>query len=265
MTDDFDYGDYDTNGVFVPVDESKAGAYPSVAQQDDVPAQGALSMPADSPRNGEQAIAFALDESKKRTNVGIGQCLKTVRGYYGVAAKYGTAALSWQHAAHKRRVASGVDVPRGVPVYWTGGSEGAGHVAISLGGGLCLSTDWLEPGRIDVAEIDNITTKWGLNFQGYAWEVNDVEVWKPAPPKPAVSLNNLYPKKNNPDVLDIKKALKAKGYGGFVTSGKFANYFGPGLKKAYAKYQTRLGYSGKAANGIPGRISLQKLGFKVNP
>ena len=210
----------------------------------------------------KEAIATARDWSRSRKWVGVGLCLATVRQYYGVGPGVPTAAASWAMSDHKRQVKSGTDCPRGVPVYWTGGSHGAGHIAISIGGGLCYSTDWKEAGRIDIARIDEITSRWGLDFKGFTWEVNGVQVWKPAPPKATVALENLKPGKSNADVLKVKKALKKKGYGKFILNVKSKKY-GRGAKIAYAKYQQRLGFNGKAADGVPGRLSLEKLGFRV--
>lgn len=263
--DEIEYGDYDLVEDVTPVETTEALPYPDNDVTQD-PSNANTVQPfmptAVPPRTPEQAIAVARSMSARAVFVGVGNCLITVRGYYAVAAKYGTATLCWQAADHKHPVSHGVNVPRGTPVYWTGGSHGFGHIAISIGGGLCLSTDWLRAGRIDVARIDDITSHWGLNFEGYANEVNDVEVWKPVAATKSVSLRNLKYNARNRDVKDLKKRLKQKGYKGFWTG---SSKFGHGLRKAYASYQRKLGYSGAAANGIPGEISLKKLGFKVRP
>lgn len=262
--DEFEYADYDLedaqDALVVPATE--ALPYPDTEVQeteDSGPIKRTFVNPMGvTPR---EAIATARKWSLARKWVGgAGLCLMTVRQYYGVGAGVPTAAASWAMSDHKRRVASGVDCPRGTPVYWTGGSHGAGHIAISTGGGNCFSTDWKEAGRIDRARIDDITSHWGLNFQGYSFEVNGVQVWKPAGPIGTVHLSNLKPGKRNKDVLLLKKRLHTKGYRGFILG---SDKFGFGLKRAYAKYQRSLGYSGKAANGVPGAISLKKLGFKV--
>lgn len=252
----FEYGDYDLEEDVEP--EPCERTYPDAPQQDDLEGLGA---PGNAPRNGAEAIAQARTWSNNGHYVGVGYCLKTVREYYGVGAKYPDAAGSWQHAAHKRRVGGGRDVPRGVPVYWTGGSAGHGHIAISIGGGLCYSTDWKRSGRIDIASIDEITRRWGLHLEGYAWEVNDVVVWKPVPPSGRVRLSNLKFGKSNKDVLDVKRRLKKKGYK--VKGILFTRKFSTGLRNAYSLYQKRLGYRGHDANGIPGILSLKKLGFEV--
>lgn len=255
---DFEYGDYDLLEDVTPVPASEALDYPDVDQHDTE--QKAVSFVDAAGISPAEAIATARSWSLSRKFVGVGQCLATVRQYYGVAAGFPTAAASYSAADHKYHVPSGVDVPRGAPVWWTGGSHGAGHIAISVGGGICLSTDWKEQGRIDYARIDEITSRWGLHFEGYTQEVNAVVVWKPVTGLAPISLKNLKYGARNNDVLRLKKRLHEKGYRGFILH---SPKFGRGTKRAYALFQKRLGFTGHDADGIPGRTSLAKLGFKV--
>lgn len=264
--EEFDYADYDVEDdkVFSLVTgPDEALPYPDVEANDDLDTttqDKVLGFTNVFGRTPEEAIAIARSWCLSGHWCGVGMCLATVRQYYGVPSGFPTAASSYWASDHKRFVRSGRDVPRGVPVYWTGGSHGAGHIAISVGGGVCLSTDWKSAGKISYAHIDDITAAWGLQFKGYTWEVNGRQVWAPAEPKPTVRLANLKPGQRNKDVLEVKQALHKKGYTGFLTK---SNKWGSGVQRAYAKYQRRLGYSGKDANGIPGRESLRKLGFRV--
>lgn len=75
-----------------------------------------------------------------------------------------------------------------------------------------------------------------------------------------VNLPNLKYGANNAGVLKVKKALAKKGYKGINTTN---GIFGLGLRRAYSAYQRSLGYRGSDANGMPGRTSLESLGFKV--
>lgn len=77
-----------------------------------------------------------------------------------------------------------------------------------------------------------------------------------------VHLSRLQPGRRNRDVLRVKRRLRRRG---FYKADNMTNYFGSGLANAYARYQQHLGYSGRDANGVPGRTSLQKLGFRVVP
>lgn len=211
-----------------------------------------------SPRNGAEAVVYAKRMSARRTYVGVGMCLKTVRGYYGINSKYPDAESGYNHTKYRHRVDIN-DIPAGVVIWWTNGRHG--HVAISIGNGLCLSTDWKERGKIDVARIADIGPRWGQTFQGgFTEDINDVRYWKPAP-KPTVSLKNLKFGKANTDVLEVKQHLKNRGF----FKGSLIKFYGPGLKSSYRRWQEHLGYHGAAADGIPGKTSLEKLGFRVVP
>ncbi|MGG7572983.1 peptidoglycan DD-metalloendopeptidase family protein [Streptomyces sirii] len=79
-----------------------------------------------------------------------------------------------------------------------------------------------------------------------------------------VSLSDVHPGARNGSVLTVQEALeKAVGLDYSSAPGTF----GPRTKEAYAKWQRHLGYTGSAADGVPGRTSLKKLGaeygFKV--
>ncbi|MEU9337222.1 N-acetylmuramoyl-L-alanine amidase [Streptomyces sp. NPDC048290] len=62
------------------------------------------------------------------------------------------------------------------------------------------------------------------------------------------------------DVRPVEAALKAEGLlaAAYATDGSFGSV----TVAAYAAWQRRLGYTGTAADGIPGRASLAKLGAK---
>lgn len=57
--------------------------------------------------------------------------------------------------------------PPNVPVFWTGGSTNAGHVAIADGKGNVWSTDVKRPGEFDLVPIDWIHEHWHLNYAGW--------------------------------------------------------------------------------------------------
>lgn len=76
-----------------------------------------------------------------------------------------------------------------------------------------------------------------------------------------VRLSRLVPGKRNGDVRLVKRRLERRGY--YNGSKETNNYFDKRLSKAYAAWQRHLGYSGTNADGLPGKESLQKLGFRV--
>lgn len=74
----------------------------------------------------------------------------------------------------------------------------------------------------------------------------------------SVRLHNLNPGDRSVDVTKVRRRLRQKGIR--VKRGYRMN---KEFRDAYAKWQHRLGYTGKDANGIPGPISLKRLGFRV--
>jgi peptidoglycan hydrolase-like protein with peptidoglycan-binding domain len=94
---------------------------------------------------------------------------------------------------------------------------------------------------------------------------------QPTPAKPKVSLAHvIYAAQHDPaaaqghtshqaEVLLVEKALKAEG---LLASGYVDGSFGSLTVSAYKAWQKRLGYTGSAADGIPGKTSLSKLGAK---
>jgi hypothetical protein len=97
----------------------------------------------------------------------------------------------------------------------------------------------------------------------------------PKPTTPTVDLSNLVAAaRRDPglrqggtthaaDVRVVEAALKAEG----LLSASYASYasdgsFGSTTVAAYRKWQQKCGYTGSAADGIPGKASLEKLGAK---
>lgn len=126
-------------------------------------------------------------EQEKPSRNWTGLCLMFTRSMYDVGPKYPSASVAWHNVKKKRRVEFGGEAPRGAPVWWTGGANGYGHVAISVGGGYCWSTDFARTGKVDLVRIDDITKAWNLNFEGWSEDLNGVDVWeKYEPPTPRV-------------------------------------------------------------------------------
>ena len=77
-------------------------------------------------------------------------------------------------------------------------------------------------------------------------------------PKVSVRLSKLKPDDKSLSVGIVRRRLRRKG----IKAG-YGFEFNKQFREAYARWQKRLGYDGKAANGIPGRTSLQKLNLRV--
>src|SRR5690606_34432020 len=72
-----------------------------------------------------------------------GMCEKFTRGHFGFPARYGSAKLAYQASKRDGKVHVDYDAPAGVPVFWdilSGKNAPYDHVAISVGGGYCIST-----------------------------------------------------------------------------------------------------------------------------
>jgi hypothetical protein len=144
----------------------------------------------------EQAIEAARRQSNRGPSFAAGMCLQRVRLCFGVGSGALDATKAWEAADHKHRTTTTRDIPRGVPIFWTGGSGGHGHIAISTGNGRCISTDIHRRGFFDEVPITEINRRWGssLRFQGWTEDINGVRVWSPpAPPRTEPKAPQLTP------------------------------------------------------------------------
>lgn len=98
----------------------------------------------------------------------------------------------------------------------------------------------------------------GLDMNNFRRQVQ--QALNDGPSVKTVSLRRLKPGKRNKHVLIVKRRLRKRG---FKHGRMIGNYFGKGFKHAYQDWQRHLGYKGDDADGIPGRASLRKLGFRV--
>lgn len=108
-----------------------------------------------------------------------------------------SAAAMWQRVPVLAR--REWDAPRGSIVYWTGGSEGYGHVCFALGGHMELSVDVLagRPGVPGVVPFDWFRDHWpNLVYRGWSWYWGSQDTRpanpysdspRPAPPVPLAS------------------------------------------------------------------------------
>lgn len=118
-------------------------------------------------RNAE-ATAKNAEQS---TSNGVGMCLQWSRERANIPALQPDAATAWKHAVHRHP--GDKKPPRGAMVYWTGGSKGYGHIAVSLGNGKIRSSDSGGSGRPATVDIDWPTRTWGMPYAGWADNVND--------------------------------------------------------------------------------------------
>lgn len=134
------------------------------------------------PRTPAEALRAAAKQSHDGPTFGVNECKKQVRLLYGVPSD-GTpdAASAWAAAEHRHPADTPLhDVPRGALVWWTGGKEGHGHVALYAGGGHVWSTDIERPGRFDLVPTTRITAAWGLKLVGWSEDIDGVRVIHPS-------------------------------------------------------------------------------------
>jgi len=104
----------------------------------------------------------------------VGYCLQWCREKAGIDPLYGDAATAWAHT-HDRHPGA-LDPPRGALAYWTGGSHGYGHIAVSVGNGRIRSTDAGGAGRVATVPLAWVRNTWGLPYAGWAWDVNEITI-----------------------------------------------------------------------------------------
>jgi hypothetical protein len=105
-----------------------------------------------------------------------GMCLQVCRQWAGIGSCWPDASTAWREALDKH-AGDRSDIPRGAPVYWTGGSQGHGHIAISVGGGQVRSTDANGSGNVATRPLSWFDTNWSsLDFAGWAEDINGVHI-----------------------------------------------------------------------------------------
>lgn len=131
--------------------------------------------------NREQAAQRA---EAAKTNV-VGMCQQWTRTMFGAPSvgdydgdRAADAEDGWKAARHRHP--GDHNPPRGVPVYYDGGSRDNGHAAVSLGGGKIRSTDADGNGHVGTVDLAWPERKWGMRYLGWAEDLGGTLI--PAPP-----------------------------------------------------------------------------------
>lgn len=145
---------------------------PVAAVQTTVPLAPAASCPA-APGAGQSGVTGSAGTAPGVTvgeSWAVGMCQDFVRSTLGAPYGAPTAIAAWNQDRLKHP-GDPAPPPR-TPVYWSGGSKGYGHAAVSVGGGWIYTTDYPTPGRIGLTTIAKLTQAWGEHYLGWAGDLN---------------------------------------------------------------------------------------------
>lgn len=194
-----------------------------------------------------------------------GMCQMFTRTCAGAPSGAPDASGAWRAARYRHTRGT---APRGALVYWLGGSRGHGHAAVSEGGGYVWSTDIKREARVDLVSIAYLSARWSnLDYQGWSEDTNGVRisgltVAASVDESLVVSLAQMAPGRSGSDVRDLQYALRRAGMAAYNPSG-VTGYFGDETRKMVAAFQRKQGWSGSDADGLPGPVTLQRLGLHV--
>jgi len=115
----------------------------------------------------------AVSNANAAKNCDPGYCLKYVRTWLGIASKEADAADAWHNATGKHK--GDKSPPKGAPVFWTGGTNGHGHIAIVRNADM-RSTDIPSSGKVGNDDGSWPRKHWGLTYVGWAEGFNGVKI-----------------------------------------------------------------------------------------
>lgn len=138
-----------------------------------------------------------------------GYCQQQSRQWAGIGPKYPDAATAWRNT--NDRHPGNRKPPRGSMVFWTGGSRGYGHVAVSLGNGKVRSTDAGGRGRVATVDLAWIERNWRLPYAGWAWDNNEVTIPHGATKTAATATKTATKPRHNIEaaIKELNQAIKA--------------------------------------------------------
>jgi len=238
-------------------------------------------------RDTGDALAWLHNQAVDPTQSWYRLCLGLARSARGIDSRYLTAYSAWLHAGGKHALTPASDwhhLPKGAPVFYKGAPFNGtiyGHVATFAGvtqiGPLVWSNDVLTKGRVNAVHPLWFLTHWGHDLLGWTESLNGVDLnldtpEEPPPPVNSVSLAivqtaaRLDPHRvqggktgAGKDVLTVERALVRLGY---LLESLADGAFGSSTVAAYQHWQRYLGYADADADGMPGWVSLSRLGAR---
>lgn len=110
----------------------------------------------------------------------VGMCGQFCAAMYGYGfSGYRDAVAQWQATLSPLRHTDGSKPTAGALLFWGGGSQGHGHVAVSDGEGGCWSIDISGPGTVSRVSAGTINARWGLPYLGWIEPYFQGERWEP--------------------------------------------------------------------------------------
>ncbi len=123
----------------------------------------------------EQRIGFASGKVGAGREF-TGRCEAFVRSCFGFPARYASARLAFEATTRRHPEMA---APAGVPVFWdilAGPNVNADHIALSVGGGFCISTSAGRNRTVAKVSIDDLTRRWGMRYRGWSEDYHGVVV-----------------------------------------------------------------------------------------
>jgi len=115
-------------------------------------------------RTPADVVAWSRDQDAKNATGWAGMCLSFSRQAAGAPGGVHDAYDAWNNARYKHTAGT---PPAGSFAFWSGGSQGYGHVVVSAGGGNCYSTDYPIHDQANYTSIARINAAWGnLRYVG---------------------------------------------------------------------------------------------------
>ena len=252
------------------------------------PESGGSSM-----RTVAQRIAHATKMIGNR-NYG-GWCEKFVRECFGFPARNPSATIAWNRTKHRHRDIN--NAPAGVPIFWelhpANRNHGLGHVAISVGGGYCISTSVGPGGAIGKVRIADLTRSWGMTVRGWTEDYHGKRIYtppKPSKPTPGrksgrvphtdytvtadgdfgyytkIALQNVLRHRGYRthkvdgsfgyySILSLQRFLRAEGQRGHAVDGRW----GAHTTRSLQQWLRAQGYTGHAVDGSFGPYTIRSL------
>lgn len=109
----------------------------------------------------------------------LGHCAHAVAQAHGHYASVWPSAVNgwfWTPEKYRHNGKKAKVPPRGALVFYSGGSNGHGHVGVANGRGEVWQVDIDKPGHIGIADVDEPVRKWGLKYLGWIW-ADQVASW----------------------------------------------------------------------------------------